>query len=42
MIALYGPVLSDPRIVAALSEREREFERARREVQDMLTQPEWN
>jgi len=35
------PVASDPRVAARLAERDRELERAKREVQEMLQKPEW-
>jgi hypothetical protein len=40
-IPIFEPLTSDPRVAARLAERDRELERAKREVKAMLQRPEW-
>lgn len=38
---LYGPLYSDPRIIASINERETALAQLRVDVENMLLQPEW-
>ncbi len=42
MRPLYEPMLSDPRMVAAMDARTRDAAALRAEIQGMLLEPEWN
>ena len=39
---LLGPVYNDPRVAARLSELDKEYKQLRKEVSEMMLEPEWN